>query len=68
MKYRPDLDTVLNKLDFVIEAGHKVGVVGRTGAGKTTMSLCLSRICELESGSIEIDDINIEKINLHYLR
>lgn len=68
MKYRPDLDTVLNKLDFTIDAGHKVGVVGRTGAGKSTMSLCLSRICELHAGSIEIDGINIDKVNLHVLR
>lgn len=69
MKYRPDIkDFVLNKLNFEIEPGHKVGIVGRTGAGKSTMAVCISRICELHSGSIEVDDVNIANINLHELR
>lgn len=42
----------------------KVGIVGRTGAGKSTIALTLSRILELESGSIEIDGIDISKIGL----
>lgn len=57
LKYRPDCDNVLNDLEFDVEPGHKVGVVGRTGAGKSTMCLVLSRIIELESGSITIDGI-----------
>jgi len=57
LRYRPDCDKVLNDLEFEVEAGHKVGVVGRTGAGKSTMCLVLSRIIELESGAISIDGI-----------
>lgn len=57
LRYRPDCDKVLNDLEFDVKPGHKVGVVGRTGAGKSTMCLVLSRIIELESGSIEIDGI-----------
>lgn len=46
----------------------KVGVVGRTGAGKSTIGLTLSRIIELESGKILIDGVDISKIDLHLLR
>ena len=42
----------------------KVGIVGRTGAGKSTIALTLSRIIELESGNIEIDGIDIAKVGL----
>jgi ABC-type multidrug transport system fused ATPase/permease subunit len=52
MKYRPDTEVVLHGLDFKIEAGEKIGIVGRTGAGKSTISVTLSRIVELLSGSI----------------
>jgi ABC-type multidrug transport system fused ATPase/permease subunit len=46
----------------------KVGVVGRTGAGKSTLALVLSRIIELESGSVEIDGLDISKVGLQRLR
>jgi len=46
----------------------KIGIVGRTGAGKSTIALTLSRIIELESGSITVDGIDISKIDLHSLR
>lgn len=52
MRYRPETDIVLDGLSFKVKAGEKVGVVGRTGAGKSTMSLVMSRICEVEEGSI----------------
>jgi len=52
LRYRPKTDLVLKGLNFDIQGGHKVGIVGRTGAGKSTMSLALSRIIELESGNI----------------
>ena len=55
LRYRPDRELVLKDLDFKIDAGLKVGVVGRTGAGKSTISNALTRIVELDSGSIEID-------------
>lgn len=55
LKYRPTTEDVLRKLSFTVEPGHKVGVVGRTGAGKSTLCLALSRIVELTDGKIEID-------------
>lgn len=59
---------MLKKLTFEVQAGFKIGVVGRTGAGKSTLALALSRIVELEEGSIEIDEIDISKIDLKILR
>ena len=50
LKYRPDTEVILNGLSFEAKAGEKIGVVGRTGAGKSTVALCLSRIVELLSG------------------
>lgn len=59
LRYRPNTELVLQGLTFNIEAGQKVGVVGRTGAGKSTLSLALTRIVEIESGEILIDGFNI---------
>ena len=56
MRYRPNTEIVLNDLSFIATSGEKIGVVGRTGAGKSTMSLAVSRILELEKGSILIDN------------
>lgn len=64
LRYRPNTETVLNSLSFVAEPGMKIGVVGRTGAGKSTLALTLSRILEIESGEILIDGINIRYVGL----
>ena len=68
--YRPPPDdvAVLHDLSAVIEAGEKVGIVGRTGAGKSTVSLCLFRLMEAKSGYITIDGYPIHRIPLHLLR
>lgn len=55
---------VLQDFNLEIKGGEKIGVVGRTGAGKTTISLALTRIVELFGGSIEIDGVKINEINL----
>lgn len=68
LKYRPTTEVVLNKLSFVAKPGEKIGVVGRTGAGKSTVCLALSRIVELYGGKIKIDGVDISQINLHLLR
>jgi len=47
LRYRPDTEIILNSLSFVAKAGEKIGVVGRTGAGKSTICLSLSRIVEI---------------------
>eukprot|EP00300_Choanocystis_sp_HF-7_P014604 c18745_g1_i2.p1 GENE.c18745_g1_i2~~c18745_g1_i2.p1 ORF type:complete len:1536 (+),score=408.64 c18745_g1_i2:44-4651(+) len=68
MKYRSDLDNVLKGVSFEIKAGERVGVVGRTGSGKSSLLVCLFRLVELSGGSIVIDGIDISKIGLHDLR
>ena len=55
LRYRPNCERALNGISFKVAPGEKVGVVGRTGAGKSTLFMGLTRIVELESGSIEID-------------
>ncbi len=59
MRYRPNTDIVLDKLTFDVLPGEKIGVVGRTGAGKSTICLSISRIIEIFKGEINIDGINI---------
>lgn len=68
LKYRPNTDTVLHQLTFNVKKGEKVGVVGRTGAGKSTICLSISRIVEIFEGAIQIDGIDIQKIPLKELR
>ena len=68
LRYRPNLPLVLKGLDIRIPAMSKVGVVGRTGAGKSTLMVSLLRLVELSSGSIEIDGVDIRTIGLKLLR
>lgn len=64
MKYRPNTQNVLRGLRINIEAGTKVGLVGRTGAGKSTIASALTRIIEICGGKIEIDGVDISKVKL----
>ena len=66
--YRAGLDPVLRNLNFNIKGGEKVGIVGRTGAGKSSMTLALFRILEPTTGTIIIDGVDVTKIGLHDLR
>jgi ABC-type multidrug transport system fused ATPase/permease subunit len=68
LRYRPDTDIVLNQLTFHAKPGEKIGVVGRTGAGKSTICLSLSRIVEIVAGQILIDGVDISKVDLPHLR
>uniref|UniRef100_A0A8D0WJL2 Multidrug resistance-associated protein 1 n=1 Tax=Sus scrofa TaxID=9823 RepID=A0A8D0WJL2_PIG len=68
LRYRDDLDLVLKHINVTIDGGEKVGIVGRTGAGKSSLTLGLFRINESAEGEIVIDDVNIAQIGLHDLR
>ncbi|KAL0104453.1 hypothetical protein PUN28_017289 [Cardiocondyla obscurior] len=68
VRYREGLDLVLNGLTFSVLGGEKIGIVGRTGAGKSSLTLALFRIIEAANGKILIDDIDISKLGLHDLR
>ncbi|EPB72228.1 ABC transporter, ATP-binding protein [Ancylostoma ceylanicum] len=67
-RYRPGLDLVLKGLSVHIAAGEKVGVVGRTGAGKSSLTLALFRIIEPAGGTILLDGVDITSVGLHDLR
>jgi len=66
--YAPDLPPVLKNLTFTVKANERIGVIGRTGAGKSSLTLALFRFLEAHSGSISIDGIDISKIKLYDLR
>ena len=67
-RYRSDLEPVLKDLTFSIRPGERVGIVGRTGAGKSSLALALFRGLEAEEGKIVIDDVDIGLIGLQDLR
>ena len=68
VRYRKDLDPVIDKLDLEIKGGQKLAIVGRTGAGKSSLTLALFRILEADGGSIVIDGVNIADVGLDDLR
>ena len=58
----------MHDLTFKVKSGEKIGVVGRTGAGKSTICLSLSRIVEIVSGSITIDGLDIKALPINEVR
>ncbi|KAJ0970835.1 hypothetical protein J5N97_018794 [Dioscorea zingiberensis] len=68
VRYAEHLPSVLRNITCTIPGRKKVGVVGRTGSGKSTLIQALFRIVEPREGSIIIDDVDICKIGLHDLR
>ncbi|KAK4440219.1 ABC transporter C family member 2 [Sesamum alatum] len=68
LRYRPGLPPVLRGLSFTIYPHQKVGIVGRTGAGKSSLINALFRMVELERGRILIDDFDVAKFGLMDLR
>lgn len=68
MRYRPGLPLVLKGLDVTIQGGERVGIVGRTGAGKSSIMSCLFRLVEIDSGRIDIDGVDIARMSLTDLR
>ncbi|KAK3094622.1 hypothetical protein FSP39_004144, partial [Pinctada imbricata] len=67
-RYRPGLDLVLKGISCNIKDGEKIGIVGRTGAGKSSMTLSLFRLIEAAGGGIDIDNVRISDLGLHDLR
>ena len=68
MRYRAGLPLVLQGLDLVVAGGERIGIVGRTGAGKSSIMSTLFRLVELSGGSISIDGVNIATVGLYDLR
>lgn len=66
--YRKHLDPVLREIELTINSKEKVGIVGRTGAGKSSLTLALFRIIEATGGNIEIDGVDTSQIGLYDLR
>ena len=68
LKYRPELPEVLRGLTMSIRPSEKIGIVGRTGAGKSSIMTALYRLVELTSGSIIIDGVDVSTVGLTDLR
>ena len=68
IRYRPELPPAVDGLSAVIEGGQKAGVVGRTGAGKSSLVLALFRLVEASGGKIEIDGVDVSQLGLGRMR
>ena len=72
MRYREGLPLILNNVNFEILSKEKIGVVGRTGSGKSTLMLTLTRLIEIEKNDnehyIEFDDVKTHEVGLSYVR
>eukprot|EP00644_Phytophthora_capsici_P002656 jgi/Phyca11/563311/estExt2_Genewise1.C_PHYCAscaffold_110629 len=67
-RYKDQGQLVIRDLSFTVRGGEKLGIVGRTGAGKSSLTMALFRINELAAGSISIDGVDISTIGLTTLR
>ncbi|KAF9984323.1 hypothetical protein BGZ75_004117 [Mortierella antarctica] len=68
MQYSPDDPPVIRDVSFHIKPREKIGIVGRTGAGKSTLAVAFFRFMELTAGKITVDGIDISKLGVHDLR
>lgn len=68
MRYGPSLPFVINGITCTFFGGKKIGIVGRTGSGKSTLIQALFRLVEPTEGKILIDGLDVTQIGLHDLR
>lgn len=68
LRYREGLPLALNNLSFCIPPGKSCGVVGRTGAGKSSLTVALFRLVEIESGKITLDGVDLSTLGLSDVR
>jgi ATP-binding cassette, subfamily C (CFTR/MRP), member 4 len=68
VRHRTNLPPALSGLTFHVESGQRLGIVGRTGSGKSTFIQALFRLLEAETGRMELDGVRIDKVGLHKLR
>jgi len=68
LRYRDGLPLALDGLSFSAEPGERIGIVGRTGAGKSTLTVALFRLVELESGTILVDGVELSTLGLSDVR
>ncbi|XP_073363857.1 ABC transporter C family member 4-like [Aegilops tauschii subsp. strangulata] len=68
VRYRPNTPLILKGITISIRSGEKIGVVGRTGSGKSTLIQALSRLVEPAKGQITVDGVDICTLGLHDLR
>ncbi|XP_042683797.1 multidrug resistance-associated protein 1 isoform X1 [Centrocercus urophasianus] len=68
LRYRPNLELALKHINLTINGKEKIGITGRTGAGKSTLAAGLLRLVEAAEGAILIDGQNIAQLGLHDLR
>jgi ABC-type multidrug transport system fused ATPase/permease subunit len=68
MKYESSKNNILDDISFIINPGEKIGIIGRTGSGKSSLFKSILRIVEIENGEILINDENINKFELSSYR
>ena len=68
MSYREGFDPVLRGVDIKIKPGESIGIVGRTGSGKSSLFRALMRLTEVDNGSIYIDGVNASNVGISLLR
>lgn len=66
--YGNDLPPVLKALNFEVPSRHRIGIVGRTGSGKSSLTLALFRFLQVRRGCIEIDGVDLSSLKLHDVR
>ncbi|KFQ08313.1 Multidrug resistance-associated protein 6, partial [Leptosomus discolor] len=68
LRYRPNLELALKHVNLTINGQEKIGITGRTGAGKSSLAVGLLRLVEAAEGAILIDGLDIAQLGLHDLR